>query len=200
MRGGLVRCGHCRCGVGGGGCGGGGGGVLGGAFGLEFGGVENAVVSVGTDGEGLGVVFEGVGRRFGALIDHGEFAALLEQIKGGVGADAMDAAWGYVAGDSEVPDVGIVSHALQFADGDVVAFVVATAAERKVSDGAEDDDGGDDEFERAFSRFVCHTSPFASLRLIETGGPPPYLFLRKVFKKLDLGLDFDDEAVHQKKA
>jgi hypothetical protein len=91
--------------------------------------VEDAVVAIGAYGEGLCVVLEGVGRGLGALIDDGEFAALLEQIEGGVGADAMDAARGYVSGDAEVPDVSLLAHALEFADGDVVALVVATAAE-----------------------------------------------------------------------
>ena len=97
--------------------------------------MEDAVVAVGADGEGLGVVFEGVGRGFGALIDDGEFAALLEEIEGGVGADAMDAARSYVAGDAEVANVGLIAHALEFADGDVVALVIAAATEGEVSDG-----------------------------------------------------------------
>jgi hypothetical protein len=150
-----VSCGYCRC-RGGGSCGGGGRGVLGCAFGLEFGGMEDAVVAVGSYGEGLGVVFEGVGRRFGALVDDGELAALLKQIEGGVGAYPMDAAGGYVAGDAEVADVGFVAHALEFADGDVVALVVVCAAEGEVGDGGQDDHGGDNEFDRAFAGFVWH--------------------------------------------
>jgi hypothetical protein len=116
--------------------------------------VEDAVVAVGAYGERLGVVLEGVGRGLGALVDDGEFAALLEQIEGGVGADAMDTAGGYVAGDSEVADVGFVAHALEFADGDVVALVVAAAAEGEIGDGAQDDDGGYDKFDRAFMGLV----------------------------------------------
>ena len=132
----------------------GGRGVLGGAFGLELGGVEDAVVAVGAYGEGLGVVLEGVGWRLGSLIDDGEFAALLEQIEGGIGADAMDAAGSYVAGDAEVADVRFVAHALEFADGDVVALVVATAAEGEVGDGAQNDHSGDNKFDRTFPLFV----------------------------------------------
>ena len=64
--------------------------------------MEDAIVAVGAYGEGLGVVLEGVGWWFGALVDDGEFAPLLEEIEGCVGADAMDAARSYVAGDTEV--------------------------------------------------------------------------------------------------
>jgi len=120
--------------------------------------VEDAVVAVGAYGEGLGVVLEGVGWWFGALVDDGEFAALLEEIEGGVGADAMDASGSYVAGDTEVANVCLVAHALEFADGDVVALVVASAAEGQVGDGPQDDHRGDDEFDRALAGFVWHGS------------------------------------------
>ncbi len=181
--------GYCCC-RGGGGCGGCGG-VLGGAFGLEFGGAEDTVVAVGAYGEGLGVVLEGVGRRLGALIDDGEFAALFEQIEGGVSADAMDAAGGHVAGDAEVANVRFVAHALEFADGDVVALVVAAAAEGEVGDGAEDDHGGYDKFDGAFPGFVWHVSIRLRLQCTsvqvyfcccDLGIAPPLLLLRKVFQ------------------
>ncbi len=103
--------------------------------------MEDAVVAVGADGEGLGVVLEGVGWRLGALIGDGELAALLEEIEGGVGADAVDAAGGDVAGYAKVADVGLVAHALELADGDVVALVVAAAGEGEIGDGGKDDDG-----------------------------------------------------------
>ena len=45
--------------------------------------MEDAIVAVGADGEGLGVVLEGVWWRLGALVDDGELAALLEEIEGG---------------------------------------------------------------------------------------------------------------------
>ena len=45
-----------------------GGGVFAGAFGLELGGVEDVVATVGADGEGLCVVLESVGWGFGALV------------------------------------------------------------------------------------------------------------------------------------
>lgn len=189
-----MSCG-CRGCRGGGGCGGCRG-VLGGAFGLKFGGVEDAVVAVGAYGEGLGVVLEGVGWGFRALVNNGEFAALLEQIEGGVGADAMDAAGGYVAGDAEMTDVGFVTHSLEFADGDVIALVVAAAAEGEIGDGAENDYGRDDEFDRAFPGLVWHMASASdfSLRLVQftsvaaiqgMGGevpPSPYLFVQSLRK------------------
>jgi hypothetical protein len=144
--------------------------------------VENAVVSVGAYGQGLGVVFEGVGWGFGALVDDGEFAALLEEIEGGVGAGAMNAARGDVAGYSEMADVSLVAHALEFADGDVVALVVAAAGEGQVGDCAEDDDSGDDDLSGALSGFGCHTSPSSfSLRLFGGWGTPlPVLFAQSL--------------------
>ena len=111
--------------------------------------MEDAVAAVGADGEGLGVVLEGVGWRFGALVDDGEFPALFEEVEGGVGADAMDASRGDVAGYAKVSDVRLVPHALKLSDGDVVAFIVADSGEREVGDGRQDDDGGDDDLERA---------------------------------------------------
>ena len=143
FRGCSVRSGQCCCGGGGSGrCG---GGVLRGALGLQLGGVEDAVTAVGADGESLRVVLEGVGRGLGALVDDGELAALFEEVEGGVGSGAVDAAGSYVAGDAEVADVGLVAHALQLGDGDVVALVVAPAGEGEVGHGGEDDDGGYDD-------------------------------------------------------
>jgi len=135
--------------------------------------VEDAVVAVGAYGQGLGVVFEGVGWGFGALVDDGELAALFEEIEGGVGAGAVDAAGGDVTGYSEMADVGLVAHGLEFADGDVVALVVAAACEGQVGDCAEDDHSGDDNLSGAFSGFGCHTSPSSfSLRPFGVGGTP----------------------------
>src|SRR6266403_85619 len=107
----------------------------------------------------------------------------------------MDAAGRYVAGYAEVTDVGFVAHALEFADGDVVALVVAAAAEGEVGDGAEDDHGGDNEFDGAFAGFVWHMRfrlrlQFTSVQVyvcccdLGIGAwvwvPPPVLVLRKV--------------------
>ena len=43
--------------------------VFAGALGLQHGGVEDAVAAIGAFGQGLRVVFEGVGRRLGAFVD-----------------------------------------------------------------------------------------------------------------------------------
>ncbi len=86
----------------------------------------------------------------------GEFAALLEELEVGVGADAMDAAGSDVAGDAEMADVGLVAHAVQLADGDVVALVVADTGERETGDGGEDDDGCGDDLHRALWFGVRH--------------------------------------------
>jgi len=91
--------------------------------------VEDAVVAVGAYGEGLGVVLEGVGWGLRALIDDGEFAALLQEVEGGVGAYAVDASGCYVAGYAEVANIGFVAHSLELADGDVVALVVTSPGE-----------------------------------------------------------------------
>ena len=118
--------------------------------------MEDAVVAVGAYGEGLGVVLEGVGWGLRALIDDGEFAALLQEVEGGVGAYAVNAAGGYVSSYTEVADVGFIAHALKLADGDVVALVVADAGEGEVSNGRQNDNGGDDYFERTLVGFVGH--------------------------------------------
>ena len=112
--------------------------------------MEDAVVAVGADGERLGIVLEGVGRRLNALVADFESAVLLDQREVDVGADAVDAAGLDVARNAEMADVGLVAHALQFTDGDVVALVVADAGEGEIADGGQNDDGGDDDLERAF--------------------------------------------------
>ena len=72
LAGGHGGCGGCRRGLV---CC---GGVLGGALSLELGGVEDTVVAVGAYREGLGVVLEGIGRGFGALIADLKGTALLK--------------------------------------------------------------------------------------------------------------------------
>jgi hypothetical protein len=74
--------------------------------------VEDAVVAEGAYGEGLGIILEGVGWGLGALIDDGELATLFEEVEGGVGADAMNAARSYVSCHSKVADIRFVAHAL----------------------------------------------------------------------------------------
>jgi hypothetical protein len=138
-------------GVAGGGLAGFGGGVFAGAFGLELGGFEGAVAAVGADGEGLGVVLEGVRGRLGAFVVDFDGAALFGEDEVGVGAVAADASGLDVAGDAEVELVGLVAHGLELGDGDVVLFGVVGAGDGEPGDGAEDDGGGDDELGRGFA-------------------------------------------------
>src|SRR5260370_543769 len=123
----------------------------GGGGGVEGGGGGGGGGAVGAYGGGLGGVVEGVGWGVGALVGDLEGAALVEQLEGGVGADAVDAAGGDVAGYAEVADVGLVAHTLKLADGDVVALVVADSGEGEVGDGDEDHHGGGDDLELALA-------------------------------------------------
>ena len=107
--------------------------------------MEGAVVGVGADGEGLGVVLEGVGWGFGAFVDYAEGLALLEEREVGVGTEAGDAAGCHVAGHAEVHAVGLVAHRLELGDGDVVALGVAGCGDGEPDDCRDDDGAGDEE-------------------------------------------------------
>ncbi len=54
---------------------------------MELRGAEDAVAAVGSDGEGLRVVLEGVGRRLGAAVGYAECLALFQESEAGVGAE-----------------------------------------------------------------------------------------------------------------
>ena len=129
------------------GCAGLGRSILAGALGLEDGGVELAVAAIGAFGQGLGIVLEGVRRRLGALVDDLEEAAggglggvafKLVEDKGDVGAVLLDGAGLDEALDAQLAVVGLVAHAAEFGDGDVVALVGAVAGEGQPRDGAHD--------------------------------------------------------------
>src|SRR5580700_4580961 len=83
-------------------CAGFGGCVLRGALGLKLRGVEDAVAAVGADGEGLGIVLEGVGWGFGTLVLDPKSLVELDESEGGAGADALDGAGLNVACDAQV--------------------------------------------------------------------------------------------------
>ncbi len=100
------------------------GSIFAGALGLQLRGVEGAIASVGANGKGLGVVLEGVGRWLSAFVDNTKCSTLFEQRKIGVGTEAGDAARLYVAGDAQIDLVGLVTHRLKLANGDVVALCV----------------------------------------------------------------------------
>jgi len=112
--------------------------------------VEGAVAAIGADGEGLGIVLEGVWRGLGADVVHAQGLALLDESEGGVRAGALDGAGSDVAGDAEIFGVGAFAHGLQFGDGDVVALAIPCAGDGEPGDRANDDDGGDDELDGGF--------------------------------------------------
>ena len=116
--------------------------------------MEDAVAAVGADGQGLGVVFEGVGWGLGALVDDVEGFALFEEGEVGSGTGAVDAAGRDVAGHAEVAGVGLAAHALELGDGDVVAFVFADSCDGEPGDGGQDDDGSEGDFELRFGHSV----------------------------------------------
>jgi hypothetical protein len=109
--------------------------------------VEGAVVGIRTDGEGLGVIFEGVGWGFGADVDDAEGFALFKQVEVGVGAEAGDAAGLHVSSHAEVDAVGFVAHRLELGDGDVIAFGVARGGDGEPDDRRDDDGRGDEELD-----------------------------------------------------
>ncbi len=122
-----------------------------GALGLKLRGVKNSVAAIGSNSERLGVVFECVRRRLSALIADGKSAALFYENEVCVAADAMDGAGLHISCDAEMAGVSGIAHALQFADGDVVALVGLNAAYRQVGDRAEDDDDGERNAQRTFA-------------------------------------------------
>ncbi len=116
-----------------------GGRILGGAFGLQFGGMEDAIPPVGAHGQRLGTVFEGVRRGLNALVADLQRVTLLGEHKFCIGAAALDGMGSYIAGYPEMTGIGFVAHGVQFADGDVVALVRLNSGDRQVDDGAQDD-------------------------------------------------------------
>ena len=121
--------------------------VLAGALGLQDIGVEDAVAAIGAHGQGLGVVFEGVRRRLGALVvdrEHtaggglGRVALKLIQNKRHVRAALLDGAGYNEALHAQLAVVGLVAHGAQFGDGNVVAFASADAGHGQPDNGAHD--------------------------------------------------------------
>ena len=133
-----------------------GGGVFAGALGLELLGVEGAVAAEGSDGEGLGVVLEGVGWWFGAFVVDLDVLALLGEGEDGVGAVADYGAGEDVAGYAEVARVGDGAHGLELGDGDVVLLGVLCARVGEPADGRDDDEAGDDELYGRLGTLCLH--------------------------------------------
>jgi molybdopterin converting factor small subunit len=107
--------------------------------------VEDAVAAVGALGQGLGVVLEGVRWRLGALV------ADLQERRCGLGewlsnSFMTKSTWGPLCSmepgdealDAQLGVVGLVAHAAELGDGDVVALVGAVAGPGQPDDGADD--------------------------------------------------------------
>ena len=62
--------------------------------------------------------------------------------------------------------ISLVAHALQLADSDVVAFVGLATGVGEIGNGNENDRGGDDDLDRAFTGLVWHSVLF----LVYVGG------------------------------
>src|SRR6185437_532192 len=129
-------------------------GILGSALGLKLGGVEDAVVAEGSDGEGLGVVLECVGRRVFAFVVDVELIGVLDQNELGVGAGLVDGAGLDVSGDAQVARVGLVAHGVEFLNGDVVALIGTHAGVGQIGDSSKHNDDGNCDF-RALA-FALH--------------------------------------------
>src|SRR5271169_1035351 len=113
--------------------------VLGGALGLQHLGVEDAVVPVAALGQRLGVVHEGVGRRLGAVINHGQHQVLLDERELHMRALALDRARRHVAGHPQALGVDAGIHRAQLLDGHVVALALLHPGERQVGQPEDDD-------------------------------------------------------------
>ena len=124
------------------------GGVLAGALGLELRGVEDAIAAIGADGEGLGFILEGVGRRLGAFVVHTDGLIQFDQSELGVGTGALDGTGLDVAGHTQVLAVGLVAQGLELGDGDVILLGVARGGDGQPGDRSHDKGSGDDELQR----------------------------------------------------
>ena len=140
--------------------------ILGGAFGLKLGGVEDAILAVGADGKCLCVAFECVGRRLGTLIvDHdrmgirsrfGVVALKLSQNKGDMRSALLNAFRLDESFDTEMALICLVSHALHLSHSNEIALVRCRAGVREVADRAQNDDGCDRDSDLLFGKLQCH--------------------------------------------
>ena len=114
--------------------------------------MEDAVAAVGAVGQRLGVVLEGVRRRLGPFVIDLEQAA-----RGGLGRVALeliehevhvgpvlfDGTGHNKALDAQMAVVGLVAHAAQLGNGDVVALAGSVTGPGQPDDGADDHGGRD---------------------------------------------------------
>ena len=110
--------------------------VLRGALRLQLLGVEHAIVSETAIGQGLRIVFESVWRRFSPGVRHGQRQVVFFQHEVNARSGALDRPGHHISRDAQSLGIGVVAHAVQFLDGDVVALAVLYAgigeiAERK---------------------------------------------------------------------
>ena len=133
------------------------GSVLGSALCLELGGVEDAIVAVGSDRQRLGVVLEGVRWGFGATVGDLQCLPLFQKGKGGVGPGTLDAAGSDIASHAQMTDICLVTHALKLANSHVVALVIAHASDCEICHRRQNDDRRNDDLQRTLAGRVRHT-------------------------------------------
>ena len=129
--------------------------------------MEDAVAAVGAFCQCLGIVLKGVWWRFGAFVadfqessgtELGVVAFKLVHDEVDVGAVVLNGAGDDEALNAKLGVVGLVSHAAEFGDGDVIALVGAVAGSGEPNDGADDDDGSKPDAQGIRGSF--HAQPF----------------------------------------
>ncbi len=103
--------------------------------------MEHSIAPVGAHGERLRSILKRIRWRLNPLVADWQRFPLFHQDKPGIGAIPLDGIGSDIAGYPQVAGVGLVSHALQFADGDVVALIFIHPAYREIDNGAQDDYG-----------------------------------------------------------
>src|SRR5664279_1966323 len=99
--------------------------ILRGAFSLDVGRMEHAIVSPLAFGQCLSIVFKSVWRSLAARVNHGNRPPFFGQQKFEMSPLALDRSRSDVAGHAQPLAVGVRAHAVEFFDGDVITFAVA---------------------------------------------------------------------------
>src|SRR5579871_652151 len=128
--------------------------VFRGAFCLNLGRAEDAILIEFAVGESLRAVFEGVGKWIAAGVGDLQFHLVLDQGELHLFADPFDGAAFDIPAHTQFLAVGLVSHLGQFGDGLIVGFVIANAGSRQPHKRANDN--GDQGNKLAVS---FHTAP-----------------------------------------
>src|SRR5579883_1661819 len=115
--------------------------ILGSALGLQRLGVKHAVFAEAPFREGLGIVFERIGRRLGPGVAHRQTQVLLHQDELHMRAVALDRAGLHVPRDAKALRVGTVAQTAKLLDGDVVALAFLHPGVGEVAEHQENDDG-----------------------------------------------------------